>query len=166
MLTAGVSSQERQRRYLSLSPWDKATLSLVRPALGLRSSLNPRDLCCLILLFVSARVVRFSPTRWRGPLLSSTPCSCTVWCSWYVRLHVSTCLLPHLSSKISPVLLRSSFRCYTRPHGARALAETAPLSVLKSELIRPAIHQSLFCSPCSVCMVPTPPLLLCSQQVC
>lgn len=26
---AALSSQERQRRYLSLSPWDKATLSLV-----------------------------------------------------------------------------------------------------------------------------------------
>lgn len=51
MLTAGLSSQERQRRYLSLSPWDKATLSLVRPKLRLRSLLNPHDLCRLILLF-------------------------------------------------------------------------------------------------------------------
>lgn len=31
--------------------------------------------------------------------------------------------------------LRSSFRCYTRPRGARVLAETAPLSVLKSEIV-------------------------------
>lgn len=45
---------------------------------------------CLIFLFVSLRVVRFSPTRWRGLLLFSTPCSCTVWCSWYVSLQRST----------------------------------------------------------------------------
>lgn len=106
---------------------------------------------------VSARVVRFSPTRWRGLLLSSTPCSCTVWCSWYVSLQMSTCFCLILSSKIPPGSLWSSFRCYTRPRGARALAETAPLSVLKSEIIHP---RSLFCSSCSLCMVPNPPLLL------
>lgn len=35
-------SQERQRRYLSLSPWDKATLSLVRLQLTFRRLLGPR----------------------------------------------------------------------------------------------------------------------------
>uniref|UniRef100_A0A8C2ZX73 Protein CASP n=1 Tax=Cyclopterus lumpus TaxID=8103 RepID=A0A8C2ZX73_CYCLU len=53
---ASFSKRERQRRYLSLSPWDKATLSL-------------------------GRVISLQQDG-QGLLRSSTPCSCIVWSSW------------------------------------------------------------------------------------
>lgn len=101
--------KERQRRYLSLSPWDKATLSLVSlwltrtfsRLLCNMSLSNPSFLC----VCVSLRDVWFSPTRWPAPLPSSTPCFCIAWSSW----------------------------CCIRRLGARASAGTAQHFALKSE---------------------------------
>lgn len=131
LLTAHLFSQERQRRYLSLSPWDKATLSLVRLKLAFRCLLVPHCLrassscsclsgscdslqqdgedCCLLLHPVFALLG--VPGTWAR-----------VWC----------CIVSGQRSH-----LWSRFRCCTRPRGARALAETVPLSVLKSELLYP-----------------------------
>lgn len=144
VLTADLHSQERQRRYLSLSPWDKATLSLVRPKLliprftkSAQPSLSHPPVCVsqgrAILSNKMARTVAFFYTLFLHCLVFLVCGS--------PEEHL---LLYHLYSKISPVSLWCSFRCYTRPRGARALAETAPLSVLKSEIVYPSESVLLF----------------------
>uniref|UniRef100_A0A3B5KEA0 Protein CASP n=1 Tax=Takifugu rubripes TaxID=31033 RepID=A0A3B5KEA0_TAKRU len=133
------SRKERQRRYLSLSPWDKATLSLVRLKLTFLCLLHPHrrrasssclclsgscdslqqdgEDCCVLLHPVPALLG--VPGTWAGV------CCCIV------------------SSPQSH--LWSGFRCYTRLRGARASAETAPLSVLKSEILYPRALFGSFC---------------------
>ncbi|CAF97412.1 unnamed protein product [Tetraodon nigroviridis] len=135
---ASFSRKERQRRYLSLSPWDKATLSLVGATLG--SAARP-------LLRVSSSAVCLSgscnPLQQdgadRGLLLHPVPALFGV----PGRAAVSGPAPGSPQSQELTSSLPSAFRCYTRRRGARVSAETAPLSVLKSEFIRP---QSLFCS--------------------
>lgn len=135
-----LSSQERQRRYLSLSPWDKATLSLVGlnhnkhththtqmsvfldflslclsgPCDSLQQ--NGQD-CCFLLHPVPA----LPGLLGRSPLTPKKS-------SWF-------CTLSSREKNRCQLLFAANFsyRCSTRLHGARASAETAPPSVLKSE---------------------------------
>lgn len=141
LLKADLFSQERQRRYLSLSPWDKATLSLVRLKLTFRCLLDPHrrraSSSCLCLSGScdslqqdgEDRCVLLHPV----PALPGVP---GTWAGVWCRIVSSPQSHPW-----------SRFRCCTRLRGARASAETAPLSVLKSEILYPrALFGSFFCS--------------------
>lgn len=151
LLIADMSLQERQRRYLSLSPWDKATLSLVRPKRAFHCSLNSHDLC------VSSSCLWLSGScdslQQDGEdccfLLHLVPALFGV-----PGMPVSGGAPGSLSSLFKELTcsLWSSFRCYTRPRGARVLAETALLSVLKSEIVV-LFLQTLYVSHFSIVFV-------------
>lgn len=138
LLKADLFSQERQRRYLSLSPWDKATLSLVRLKLTFRCLLDPRrrpaSSSCLCL---SGSCDSFQQDGEDcRVLLHPVPALLGVPGTW---AGVWRCIVSPQSH------LWSRFRCYTRLRGARASAETAPRSVLKSESLYPRTRFSSFC---------------------
>lgn len=130
VLKAGVFSQERQRRYLSLSPWDKATLSLVRLELTFRRLLGPHRRASSSCLCLSGPCDSLQQDGEDcGVLLHPVPALLGVPGTW---AGVWRCTVSSPQAH-----LWSRFRCCTRPRGARASAETAPLSVLKSQILCP-----------------------------
>lgn len=132
-------SQERQRRYLSLSPWDKATLSLVRLQLTFRRLLGPRrrraSSSCLCLSGSCDSLQQDGEDR--GVLLHPVPALLGVPGTW---AGVWCCTVSSPQAHLC-----SPFRCCTRLRGARASAETAPLSVLKSQILCPRTLFGPFC---------------------
>lgn len=135
-----LSPQERQRRYLSLSPWDKATLSLV--------SLKHTLLCFTLSVFSTNLPVLASL---QGRMILSNKIARTVAFFYTLFLHCLVFLVGLPSTpedflvlcrqqqmkRISNVRCGFYSRCCTRLRGARVSAETAPLSVLKSEFVHP-----------------------------
>lgn len=139
LLKAGLFWQERQRRYLSLSPWDKATLSLVRLKLTFRRLLDPHrrraSPSCLCLSGSCDSLQQDGEDC--GVLLHPVPALLGVPGTW---AGVRSCIVSRPQAH-----LWSRFRCCTRLRGARASAGTAPLSVLKSEILYPRALFSSFC---------------------
>lgn len=135
-----LSSQERQRRYLSLSPWDKATLSLV--GLNHNKHTQTENTSSVFLDFLSPclsgpcdslqqdgqdRCFLLHPVPALPGLLGRSP----LIPKKRVPGSVISAVVKKQMSAVVPCDF--SYRCCTRLHGARASAETAPPSVLKSE---------------------------------
>lgn len=135
--------QERQRRYLSLSPWDKATLSLV--SLNLTHTHTHTHSHSLYMFYILTNPLLCLSGPWDSLQQDGQDCC--------FLLHLVPALfgLPGgspFSPSVSPVgcsdlyLLTHSFffflffpRCCTKPPGVRVSVEIAPPFAQKSEFV-------------------------------